>query len=90
MSRNLLLTAEANINGTDIKIDVDNGASRSIINMETYKTIKRKADSLTYTNSKLRTFSGDVIKAEGVIGASFKSHLLLLISKVHIYYEEMF
>ena len=34
----------------------------AVVNMEIHKTIKRKLDSLTYTNSKLRTFSGDVIK----------------------------
>ena len=72
MSRNPSLVVKANINGTDIKMEVDTGASRSIINMETYNTIKHKSDSLTYTNSKLRTCSGNVIKPEGMIEASFK------------------
>ena len=68
MSRNPALVLEANINGTDIKMKVD---TRSLINMETYNTIKRKSDSLTYTKSKLRTYSRDVIKPEGMIEASF-------------------
>ena len=71
MSRNLLLVVETHINGTDIKMKVDTGASRSIIIMETYKTITCKLDSLRYTNNKLRTFSGGVTKPEGTIGASF-------------------
>ena len=58
ISRNLLLVVEANITGIYIKIEVDT----AIVNMEIHKTIKHKSDSLTYTNSKLRTFSGDVIK----------------------------
>ena len=43
----------------------------AIINMEIHKTIKRDSDSLTYTSSKLRTFSADARKPEGVIGVSF-------------------
>ena len=39
--------------------------------MEIHKTIKRDSDSLTYTSSKSRTFSGDVRKPEGMIGVSF-------------------
>ena len=71
MSRNPLLVVEAKINGTDVKVEVNTGASKSIINMETYNTIKRKSDSLTYTNSKLRTYSGDLVKPEGMIEVSF-------------------
>ena len=37
--------------------------------MEICSTIKRKSDSLTYTNIKLRTYSGDVIK-QGMTEAS--------------------
>ena len=70
MSRNPPLVVEAKINGTDIKMEVDAGASRSIINIETCNAIRRKSDSLTYTNSKLRTYSGDVIRPEGMIEAS--------------------
>ena len=69
--RNPPLVVEAKIYGTDVKMEVDTGPSKSIINMETYNTIKRKSDSLTYTNSKLRTYSGDLIKPEGMIEASF-------------------
>ena len=69
--RNPPLVVEAKIHGTDVKMEVDTGPSKSIINMETYNTIKRKSDSLTYTNSKLRTYSGDLIKPEGMIEASF-------------------
>ena len=71
MLRNPLLVVEAKISGADVKMEVDTGASKSIINMETYNTIKRKSDSLTYTNSKLRTYSGDLIKPEGMTEASF-------------------
>ena len=71
MSRNPPLVVEAKINGTDVKMEVDTGASESIINTGTYNTIKRKSDSLTYTNSKLRTYLGDRMKAEGMIEASF-------------------
>ena len=71
MSRNPPLVVEAKINGTDVKMEVDTGASKSIINMETYNTTKRKCDSLTYTNSKLRTYSGDLMKPEEMIEASF-------------------
>ena len=71
MSRNPPLVVEANISSTDIKMEVDTGASRSIINMETYNTTKPKSDSLTYTNSKLITYSGDVIKPRGMTEASF-------------------
>ena len=39
--------------------------------MKIHKTIKRDSDSLTYTSSKARTFSGDVRKPEGMIGVSF-------------------
>ena len=35
MLRNQPLLVEAKINGTDIKMEVDTGASKSIINMET-------------------------------------------------------
>ena len=38
--------------------------------MEIYNTIKRKADSLTHTKSKLRTYSRDLMKPEGMIEAS--------------------
>ena len=55
----------------DVTMEVDPGASKSIINIETYNTIKRKSDSLTYTNSKLRTYSGDLMKPEGMIQAIF-------------------
>ena len=65
MSRNPPLVVEDKINGTDIKMKVNTGASRSIMNMETYNAIKRESDSLIYTNSKLRTYSGDFIKLEG-------------------------
>ena len=71
ISRNPPLVVEAKIYGTDVKMEVDTGPSKSIINMETYKTIKRKSDSLTYTSSKLRTYTGDLIKPEGMIEASF-------------------
>ena len=71
MLRNPLLVVEAKISGADVKMEVDTGASKSIINMETYNTIKRKSDSLTYTNSKLRTYLGDLIKPEGMTEASF-------------------
>ena len=71
MLRNPLLVVEAKISGADVKMEVDTGASKSIINMETYDTIKRKSDSLTYTNSKLRTYSGDLMKPEGMTEASF-------------------
>ena len=71
MLRNPLLVVEAKINGADVKMEVNTGASRSIINMETYNTIKRKSDSLTYTKSKLRTYLGNLMKPEGVIEASF-------------------
>ena len=56
MLRNPRLVVEVRISGADVKMEVDTGASKSIINMETYNTIKRKSDSLTYTNSKLRTY----------------------------------
>ena len=71
MLRNPLLVVEAKINGAYVKMEVNTGASRSIINMKTYNTIKRKSDSLTYTKSKLRTYLGDLMKPEGVIEASF-------------------
>ena len=71
MLRNPLLVVEAKISGADVKMEVDTGASKSIINMEIYNTIKRKSDSLTYTNSKLRTYSGDLMKPEGMTEASF-------------------
>ena len=71
MARNLPLVVEAKMSGTDIKVKVDTGASKSIINMETYNTVKCRSDSLTYTNSKLRTYSGDLIKPEGMIEESF-------------------
>ena len=44
-------------------MEVDTGASRMIINMETYNTIKCKSDSLKYTKSKLRTYSRGCYKA---------------------------
>ena len=47
------LVVEARISGTDIKMEVDTGASRSIINMETYNAIKRNPDCITDDNSKL-------------------------------------
>ena len=71
MSRNPPLVVEAKISGADIKMEVDTGTSRSIINKDTYNAIKRKSDSLTYTNGKLRTYSGDFVKPEGMIEASF-------------------
>ena len=71
MLRNLPVVVEAKNSGADIKIEVNTGASRSIINMETYNAIKHKSDSLTYTNSKLRTYSGDLVKPEGMIEVSF-------------------
>ena len=71
MARNPPLVVEAKMSGTDIKVKVDTGASKSIINMETYNAVKCKSDSLTYTNSKLRTYSGDLIKPEGMIEESF-------------------
>ena len=66
-----LLVVEAKINGTDVKMEVYTGASKSIINMETYNTVKCKSDSLTYTNSKLRTYLGDLMKPEGMIEVNF-------------------
>ena len=69
MSKNLPLVVESSINGTEM--EVDTGAGRGISNMETYNAIEHKLDSLTYTNSKLGTSSGDAIKLEGMIEASF-------------------
>ena len=46
MLRNLPLVEEANISGTDIKMEVSTGASRSTINMEAYNNIKCKSDLL--------------------------------------------
>ena len=74
MSRNLPLVVEVKIYGTDIKMVVDTHVSRSIVNMDTYNAIKRKSDSLTYTNSKFRTYFGDCIKLETIIEASFMYH----------------
>ena len=71
MPRNLPLVVEAMINGTYIKIEVDTSASRSVINMDTYNTTNSKSDSLTYINSKLRTYSGVSTKPEEMIEASF-------------------
>ena len=71
MCRNPPLVVEAKINGTDIKMEVDTKASRSIINMGTFNAIRRESYPLTYTNSKLRTYSEDFIKPEGMIDASF-------------------
>ena len=71
VTTNSPLGVEAKINGTDIKMEVDTGASKSIINMETYNAIKRKSDLLTYINSKLRIYSRDLIKPEGMIETSF-------------------
>ena len=48
MLRNLPLVVEPKINGTDIKMEVNTGASSSIINMDTHNAIKHKSDSLTY------------------------------------------
>ena len=42
MARNLPLVVEAKMNGTDIKMKVDMGASKSIIKMETYNAVKCK------------------------------------------------
>ena len=70
MLRNLPLVVEAKINGTDIKMEADTGASKCIINMEIYNAIKCKSDLLTYTNSKLRTYLGDLVKLERIIEAS--------------------
>ena len=44
MSRNPPLVVEANISSADIKMEVETGASRSIINMETYNTTKPKSE----------------------------------------------
>ena len=71
LSNNPPLVVNTNINGTDIKMEVDTGASRSMINVKTYNTIKCRSDSLTYTNTKLRNYSADVIKQEGMIEVSF-------------------
>ena len=71
MLRDPRLVAEAKVNGTDTKMEVDTGASRNI-NMETYNAIKRNSDSLTHTNSNLRTYSGDFIKPKGMTEASFR------------------
>ena len=60
MSRNLPLVVEVKIYGTDIKMVVDTHVSRSIVNMDTYNAIKRKSDSLTYTNSNLELTLGIV------------------------------
>ena len=68
--RNLPLVVEAMINGTDIKMEADTGASKCIINMEIYNAIKCKSDLLTHTNSKLRTYLGDLVKLERIIEAS--------------------
>ena len=63
--RNPPLVADANINSADIKMEVDTDASRSITKVETYNTIKRRSDSLTYTNSKLRNYSGILQSRKG-------------------------
>ena len=71
ISRNPPLVVETKINGTDIKMEVGTGASKSIINMETYNAIERKSYSLKYTNSKLQTYLEDLIKLEEMIETSF-------------------
>ena len=90
--KNPPLVVNTNINGTDIKMEVDTGASRSIINVETYNTIKCRSDSLTYTNTKLRNYSADVIKQEEIIEVSFMyknqclvASLIVAKTKVQIY-----
>ena len=72
MSRNPSLVVEAILNGTDINgTDIDgtdiNDASRSIINngnIYYHKTLIQIHLHI-YTNSKLRTYLGNVINPEG-------------------------
>ena len=54
------------INSNDVIMEIDTGASISIINYDTYsKLVKKSKSSLMKSNVMLRTYSGSILKARG-------------------------
>ena len=69
-NKNHPLIVKVNINNADLQMEVDTGATPSIIIKKTYKRLwptKRLAPVLKYSNAMLKTYSGEHIKVLGSI-----------------------
>ena len=66
------LLVEVNLNGVDTKMEVDTGASVSIIAEDEFQ--KLRADGVTFhpTNAKLFTYTGESIPVAGATGTMAK------------------
>ncbi|XP_048487132.1 uncharacterized protein K02A2.6-like [Plutella xylostella] len=60
------ITAELSIDGAKLSMEVDTGASRSIISEETYRKLWQVAPPLQSTNVKLVTWTREPLKVLGV------------------------
>ena len=61
------------INSNDVVMEIDTGASISIINYYTYsKSVKKSKSSLMKSNVMLRTYSGSILKARGKFEGVFE------------------
>ncbi|XP_063828984.1 uncharacterized protein K02A2.6-like [Ostrinia nubilalis] len=60
------ITAELTINGAHLKMEIDSGASRTIISEDTYKTLWSTPPPLHSTNVKLVTWTREPLNVIGV------------------------
>ena len=58
---------ELNINNKPIVMEVDTGASVSLINVSMFNQIKNQNDSIFLTKSKLRTYTSEVVTPTGEV-----------------------
>ena len=61
-SRNPPLIIDLKVNSCKVRMEVDTGASASIIKMEMYQEFRCKLNKLMLVNSQFRIYSGNVIK----------------------------
>lgn len=65
------IIVEIEINNVVVPIEVDTGASTSLLNLETFKVINNSNIELQPTTCKLKTYSGEIITPKGVAEINF-------------------
>jgi hypothetical protein len=63
------------LNGEDVSMEVDTGASKTIISEITYKTLRERDSSVNikHSNSQLRTYTGKIIPMLGTVAMTVKN-----------------
>ena len=65
-----------NVEGSELNMEVDTGASKSIVSEETYKSLcgKSKHPVLEYTSVRLRTYTGESLNVLGQMNVKVKNN----------------